>query len=88
MALLLEDALSDSLVDYDECDFRELLSKVFIILFREDLLKLVQLFSDNHLSHGVTNSISVDENMVRHCSFIVLSVSGKSAFVVLLKDVT
>jgi hypothetical protein len=88
VALLLEDTLSNSLVHNDESDLWYLLASVFIILFREDLFELVQFLGDNHLSHGITNTVSVDEDVVWHGSFIVVSIGCKSALIVLFQDVT
>jgi len=36
------------------------------VLFGDDLVKLVQLFVNNHLSHGITDTITVDEDMLGH----------------------
>lgn len=36
------------------------------VLFGDDLVELVQLFVNNHLSHGITDTITVDEDMFGH----------------------
>lgn len=36
------------------------------VLFSYNLVKLVQLFVNDHLSHGVANAITVDEDVFRH----------------------
>lgn len=36
------------------------------IFFSHDLMELVKFLIDNHLSHRITNSITIDENVFRH----------------------
>jgi len=58
----------DSLVDDDESNGWELvlvLVGIQAILLNQDLFQLLELLVDDHLSHGISHTISVDENVVR-----------------------
>jgi hypothetical protein len=87
-ASLFEDALSDSLVDDDQGDLRHSLSCGLVVLFSADLLQLLEFVLDNHCSHGISYTISVDEDVLRHCTFVVVSISSEGAFIVLLQDIS
>lgn len=92
---LLEESLSNTLVDDDQGDLWRLdrsrlfilflffcrsftstsgilsVSSIFLllenaVLFGNNLMELVKFLIDDHLSHGITNTISVDEDMLRH----------------------
>jgi hypothetical protein len=66
MADLFEESLSDSLVDNNQSDLRKrlLLASGLSILVSHDLLELLEFKLNDLLSHGITNTISVDENVV------------------------
>ena len=57
-----EESLSDSFVDNDQSNVRNLLAFVFL---REDFLELVKFEFNDHLSHRVANTISVNEDVIR-----------------------
>jgi hypothetical protein len=85
----LEESLSDSLVDENESDLRGFGHSWWeIVLLSNDLLELLKLQVDDHLSHGITNSISVDENVVRHSSFVEVSVALEGLREIILEDVS
>lgn len=84
-ARLLEEPLSDSLVDDDEGDVWELL--LFTVLISHDLLQLLELVRDDLLSHGIADTISVDENVFRQLSTVEFLVGCKCSTIVLLQDV-
>ena len=74
---LLEEALSDALVDDDEGDVGRGLSRSLVvtaILHGHDAIKLGQLLVDDLLAHGVAHTITVDENVTRHGPIVELSV--------------
>jgi hypothetical protein len=48
---------------------------------------LIKLELDDLLAHGVTNTITVDENVIWKLALIVVAICLKSASVVLLQDV-
>jgi hypothetical protein len=90
--LLLEESLSNTLVDNDQGDFWRSESLYFIIcrffvrsylvfglflsfllleqsiLFTYNLVKLVKLFIDDHLTHRITDTISIDKDVLGHRS--------------------
>jgi hypothetical protein len=50
--ILLEESLSHTLIDDDECDVRKSISlRLGVILVSEDLLELIELVLDDLLSH-------------------------------------
>ncbi len=85
---LLEESLANALVDYDQCNVRQGLAFCLgIILVSKDLLELVELILDDLLSHGVTDTVSVDEDVIWELSAIVITVSLQGASEVLLEDI-
>ena len=55
------------------------------VLLGDDLVELVELFVNDHLSHGITDTISVDEDVVWELAIVVVSESLESALEVLLE---
>lgn len=83
---LLEESLSDSLVNNGESDLRQFVAlSLRVVLVSKNLLKLIELKLDDLLAHGITNTISVDEDVVWQESVEVL-VGLKSTAEVLLKN--
>ena len=65
LARFLEESLSNTLVDDDECDMGERLALALRVIFIcENLLQLVKLKADDLLAHRIADSITIDENMV------------------------
>ena len=84
----LEEPLPDSLVDDDErvVGQLKLLLGVLLVFFSDDLVELFQLVV-NHLGpHGVSDTISVDEDMVWQFSVVVFFESLEGALEVELED--
>lgn len=76
---LLEEALAYTFVDDDEGDLglgKLVLAAVEVsVLIADDPVQLVKLKVYNLLSHTVTNTVTVDENVVWHLSAIEFSVA-------------
>lgn len=87
---LLEEALSHSLIHDDEGHLgqRDFLLTTFklSILFRDDLVQLLQLEINHLLSHGVTHTITVDEDVEGHLTLIVLTVALEGPHKVVRQD--
>lgn len=86
---LLEESLSHTLVDDNKSDLWKRIDafSLGIILVSHDLLELIKLELDDLLAHGVTNTITVDEDVIWKLALIVVAICLKSASVVLLQDV-
>jgi hypothetical protein len=83
---LLEESLSNTLVDDDQ----SMLWKSWIvclktILLLDNLVELFQLMADNLGSHGISNTISVDEDMVWEGTVVLVSKRLESTLEVLLE---
>jgi hypothetical protein len=88
LALLLEESLSHALIDDDECDVRKSISfRLGVVLVSEDLLELIELVLDDLLSHWITDSVTIDEDLFGECALIEVSVSLQGTAEVLLKNV-
>lgn len=86
--LRIEESLSDSLVNDDQSYSRGLSIGVALsetVFVGNDDLELLKFIVDDLLSHWVTDSISVDENVVRH-TFVVFLVCLESWVEVFLKN--
>jgi len=79
--------LSNSLVDDDERVFRQdsLLCWIKAVLLLHDLFELFKLVPDDLGSHGVANSISVDEDVIRKQAIVVVSKCLEGALEILLE---
>lgn len=76
----LKESLSYSFVHDDESNFREFNRSTALfdsVLISADFLKLVKLELNDVLTHGVAHSITVNENVVWHFTFVVISVSSE-----------
>ena len=89
---LLEESLADSLVHDDKSNLRSFLLRLFFdivatksVLKGHDLVELGQFLVDDLLTHRVTYTISVDENMLGHLS-IEVSVALEGALEVIWED--
>lgn len=83
---LLEESLSNTLVDDDQ----SMLWKSWIvclktILLLDNLVELLQLMADNLGSHGISNTISVDEDVVWEGTVVLVSECLESTLEVLLE---
>lgn len=58
-----------------------------VVLISQDLLQLIELEVNNLLSHGVSDTITIDEDVVGELSSIEVSVGLKGTTEVLLKNV-
>lgn len=75
---LLEESLADALVDNDESNFRRFnllrfLLTIFAgllagepVLLRDDSVELLKLVVNDLLTHGITDTITVDEDVFGH----------------------
>ena len=69
--------MTDTLVHNDEGDIGMGLRRIIIItaiLHSNNPVQLFKLLVNDLLSHGVTNAISVDEDMARHGSIVEVTV--------------
>ena len=84
----LEESLPDSLVDNDQRVLRQrwLLGSVEAVLLLHDLVELLELVADDLGSHGVTNSVSVDKDVVWELALVVVAESLERALEVFLKN--
>ena len=62
-AIVHKESLCDSFVHNDESDGR--LLGTLVVHLVDDILELSYLFLDNLSSHGISNSISVDDEVIR-----------------------
>lgn len=83
----IKESLSHSFVHYNQSYVRisrlAWFNSVFVM---NDFLELLQLVINDLFSHWVTNTISVDKNMVRHLAFVKVSVGLERSLEVILKD--
>jgi len=69
---LLEESLSHTLVDDHECGVRKSVALILgVVLVLEDLLELVELELDDLCAHGVTNTVTIDEDVIGQVSLVV-----------------
>lgn len=76
---LLEETLAHTFVNDDECDLGWVVLTFFAlkeaILFLNDLIELFKLKVNDLLAHRVTNTVTVNENVIWHLSLIELAVA-------------
>lgn len=89
---LLEESLADTLVHDDQCDLGSLLSltvREFVltnaVLEGDNLVELSELLVNDLFPHRVTDTVTVDENMLWHFS-IEVPVAGEGALEVVRQD--
>lgn len=74
---LLEESLSDSLVNDDQSDLRVGLSRnigITGVLHGDDAIELLELHVNNLLAHGITDTITIDEDVFGHGVVIEIAV--------------
>ena len=85
---LLKESLTHTFVDNDECDFGKW--KAFslrVVLVCENHLKLVELKLYDLFTHGITNTITIDEDVVWQLSLVIVAVGLECTTEVFLKDI-
>lgn len=84
----LEESLSDSLVDDDQCVLGQdwLLWRIQTVFLLHNLFKLFKLMANNLSSHWVSYSISIDKDMIWQLSLIMVSECLEGALKVLLEN--
>ena len=86
---LLEEALSDALVDNDESDIGRGLSRSLIItaiLHGHDAVELSKLLVNDLLAHRVTDTVTVDKDVTWHGSVVELTIRREGALEVVRQD--
>ena len=77
---LLEESLAHALVNDDQSDLGQLLSRVVFIssvLDAHDAVKLSQLLINDLLAHGVTDTVTVDKDMPGQGAVVELTIGGE-----------
>ena len=86
---LLEEALSDALVDDDESDIGRGLSRSLIItaiLHGHDAVELSKLLVNDLFAHRVTDTVTVDKDVTWHGSVVELTIRREGALEVVRQD--
>jgi len=86
---LLEESLSHTLVHNDQGDFRDGLSgglRIASVLHGDDAIELLQLLVNDLLAHGVTDTVTVDEDVGGEASVVELAVGLEGAREVVRQD--
>jgi hypothetical protein len=88
-ACLFEESLADSLVDDDKGHVRKRSSVLAlgVVLVSQNLLELVELVLNDLLSHGIADTITIDENVVGQRASVVVTVSLEGTTEVLLENI-
>jgi hypothetical protein len=76
---LLEESLTHSLVDNDESNLWWLqcvpvVVRDHTIFFGDDLVKLLQFKVNNLLTHGISNTVTVDKDVCGHLAIVEITV--------------
>lgn len=83
---LLEESLSDSLVDDDQgVLWKARVSGLELVLLLDNLVELLQLVGDDLGSHGVSDTISIDDDVVWEGTVVLVSECLESTLEVLLE---
>lgn len=87
---LLEEALANTLVHNNQGDLGwiilTLLALEEAVLLLDDLVQLLKLEVDHLLTHGITNTVTVDENVVWHLARIEITVALERPHEVVRQD--
>ena len=86
---LLEESLTYALVNDYKSDLRWILGRVVFIssvLNADDTIELSQLLINDHLAHGVTYTVTVDEYMPGHSAVVELTIGGERSREVVRQD--
>ena len=74
---LFEESLSNTLIDDDECDIGKWFSLEFRVIFvGEDFLELIELELYDLLAHGITDSVTIDEDLLWESTLVVILISS------------
>lgn len=85
---LLEESLSHTLIDDDECGMGERFSLLFRVIFvSQDLLQLIQFEIDDFLAHRIAYTVTIDKNVIGEGATIELAISLKSTAKVILENI-
>lgn len=85
---LLKESLSHALIDDDECDMGERATlRLGVIFVGQDFLELIKFEADDLLAHRVTDTITIDEDVVGQRAAVVVAISRQSTAEVILKNV-
>ena len=88
LCLLLEESLSHTLVDDDECGVGKSDALTFrVVLVCEDLLQLIELKIDDFLAHGIADTVTIDEDVIRETSSVEVAVGLQGTSEIFLEDV-
>lgn len=84
----LEESLSNSLVDNNEGVLWSVVIAIIVntVFHVNNLVELLKFVSDYLSSHRISDSISVDKDMVWKCAIVMISVSLESFLEVTLED--
>jgi hypothetical protein len=84
----LEEPLSHTLIDDDECGMGESVALSFRVVFvSHNLFQLIKLVIDDFLAHWIANTVTINENMIRERTTIVLTISLKGTTEIILENV-
>ena len=86
---LLEESLTHSLVHNDQSDVGVLLGgrlRVASVLHRDDAVELLELLVDDLLAHGVTDTVTIDEDVARQHAIVELAIRLEGASEVVGQD--
>ena len=88
LCLLLEESLSHTLVDDDECGVGKRDTLILgVVLVSEDLLQLIELEIDDLLAHGIADTVTIDEDVVRETSSVEVAVGLQGTSEIFLENV-
>lgn len=81
---LLEEALTHALIDNDQGDLGPLslvsvVCSIHAILFSNDGIELLELKIDDLLAHGITDTITVDEDVSWHLAAVEVAIGSERA---------
>jgi len=81
---LLEEALTHALIDNDQGDLGPLslvsvVRSIHAILFSNDGIELLELKVDDLLAHGITDTITVDEDVSWHLAAVEVAIGSERA---------
>lgn len=89
MTSLLKESLANSLIHNNKSNLRSffIIYSLETILISNDLLELLKLVVNDLFSHRVSNSVSVDENVIWHIASVIFSVSLECTCEVVLENI-
>ena len=81
----MEESLSDTLVDNYQRVLWKILFLCVTVLFTDNLVELLEFVTDDLGSHGISNTVSVDENVIWEGAVVVVLKSSKGFLEVLFE---